>query len=83
MGEIFEASFKMDLGCGFDVWRIFGKMNGKPILPSSPKTMEIKGSDILIKTNSGNYYLLIDKANDSEFISEIQSVITNDGYSIH
>lgn len=77
-----DVHFRVQFGCGFDLWRIFGMSSniGKVIAPGTPIKMEKIGLDILIQTVSGSYYLLLNVAEDESFVSDLAIVIKNGGF---
>jgi len=83
MGSLENCEFKMDLGAGFDVLRIYGiTEDGKEISPSSPQSFEIKGNHVTIETFSGNHYHLLDVVNNETFMKELQEAVDRKQYLI-
>ena len=70
------------MGCGLDVWRIHGKVEGKPICPSSP--IDFDEITDTFKTVSGSVYHILSYGCDREmFIEQIRKDIANKGYERH
>lgn len=69
----------MELGCGGDVWRIVGNVNGKSRSISTP----VEYKDGIIRTASGSLYKVISYENQVAFEEQINKDIAKGGYEIH
>lgn len=58
--SLFHVCFRVDMGCGLDIWRIFGEdISGKSIMIGSPESYtKISEREFLVKTISGSCWHL-------------------------
>lgn len=83
MKPLFYVAYKMDLGCGMDLWKIFGlDEDGRGKFISSPVYYD--STEKIITTKSGSKYKVMNfLQNEEEFVKQIENDIKNGGYEVH
>lgn len=75
-----NVRYQMELGCGRDSWRIFGEVDGKTIMPSTPVSFD----GYKFQTTSGSVYEIMSYQQDPEqFDLQIRKDIRKKGYEVH
>ena len=88
MIELHNAHYQMDLGCGGDVWTLFGTVvnhpnftDGSSIHVSTPVAFNLDTDELT--TSSGRNYKIISYQNREKVIKQIQNDIAAGGYEVH
>lgn len=86
--EIFDFCYRMDLGCGSDLWRYQGIVSHHPVLqggsvrPSAPVFFD--EATMVLTTASGRRYRIMSfLGKQEEIVAQIRSDIANKGFEIH
>lgn len=81
MKQIFDFCYRMDMGCGGDIWRCYGVVNDKERFLSCPKAYD-KENKILTTQNS--IYQITNFAGKIEDIeAQLEKDIANQGFEVH
>lgn len=68
--HISNVHYMVDMGCGLDVWRICGNVDGKSICPSIPVFFDEESN--IFKTISGSTYKIMSyQMNKADFVKQI------------
>jgi len=85
--QIFDLCYRMDMGCGYDVWRYQGYAPGHPTIvtgivrPSPPASFDEE--TLILKTVSGRVYKVMSfDGNQQEIIEQIKSDIAGGGFKL-
>lgn len=80
---LYDVRYEMQLGGGYDVWRIFGTDHrGERICPSTPVAYDEQSR--VIETSSGSKYRIETfKGTEREFTKQILKDIEHRGYERH
>jgi len=88
MVELYNAQYSMEMGCGYDVWRLGGQISGHPFIEemkfgyiSCPVSFD-ESTDELV-TKSGRQYKIISYRDRNKTIEQIKKDIANGGYEAH
>jgi hypothetical protein len=69
--NISNVHYMVDKGCGLDIWRICGTVDGKSKCPSTPVFFD-EESDVF-KTISGSVYKIVSyQMNKEDFVKQIK-----------
>lgn len=86
MKTLTNVSFRVDMGCGLDIWRIFGEDSfGKTYMIGTPVSYT-KDSEyergFIVKTISGSVWCLClsDSSLQEEFEKDLKECIDNHGF---
>ena len=81
MEAISDVRYMVEMGCGLDIWRIHGEVDGRLRCPSSPVSFDEEDDEFT--TASGNQYKIMNYADDfgkAKFVEQIKKDIANKGF---
>lgn len=78
---IFGVRYVMDMGCGGDVWRIFGVVNGESIMIGFP--VKIDKENNMIETTRTIYSIESYNCNENDFWNQAQKDMKLGGFEVH
>jgi hypothetical protein len=83
-----NAQYVMELGCGSDVWRLYGNAYGHPKFPdgrgvfvSLPQSFDEITDEMT--TISGSHYKINSYIDREKVIEQIKKDIISNGYEVH
>ena len=79
---LYHASFRVEMGCGIDLWRICGEHNGKTLWIGTPvKILETdsENDSVTVENISVSVYIMYGPFSEN-FKKDLQEVIDNKGF---
>ena len=74
-----DVRYTMDMGCGLDVWRIVGTVNGKQVFVSAPVAAD-EAADVFVTKSGSRYKILSYACAKSEFFNQVREDIFHKGF---
>lgn len=79
---MYDARYTMQLGCGSDVWRFQGTVDGETRWTSAP--VHYDRENRILTTRSGSKYQLVNfDGNEDQIVEQIEKDINKGGFEIH